>query len=103
MRPKPKELPFPLNLYQTAVGKKWVMAITGIIGIGFVISHMIGNLKLYIGTVQENGVEVYDADVYGAYLRELLVPILPHGVFLWILRLVLIGAVLAIAVALRRR
>ena len=89
-----KRKPFLLDFYSTAVGKKYVMAITGIIGIGFVISHMIGNLKLYIGTVQENGVEVYDADVYGAYLRELLVPILPYGVFLWILRLVLIAAVL---------
>ena len=89
-----KRKPFLLDFYSTALGKKYVMAITGIIGIGFVISHMIGNLKLYIGTVEENGVEVYDVDVYGAYLRELLVPILPHGVFLWILRLVLIAAVL---------
>lgn len=30
-RDKPKERPFPLNIYQTAVGKKWVMAITGLI------------------------------------------------------------------------
>jgi succinate dehydrogenase / fumarate reductase cytochrome b subunit len=89
-----KRKPFLLDFYSTAVGKKYVMAITGIIGIGFVISHMIGNLKLYIGTVEEQGQQVYDADVYGAFLRELLVPILPHGVFLWILRLVLIGAVL---------
>ena len=89
-----KRKPYLLDFYSTALGKKYVMAITGIIGIGFVISHMIGNLKLYIGTVEENGVEVYDADVYGEFLRELLVPILPHGVFLWILRLVLIAAVL---------
>ena len=91
---KVKRKPFLLDFYSTALGKKYVMAITGIIGIGFVVSHMIGNLKLYIGTVEENGVEVYDADLYGAYLRELLVPIVPHGVFLWILRLVLIAAVL---------
>lgn len=89
-----KRKPFLLDFYSTALGKKYVMAVTGLIGIGFVISHMIGNLKLYIGTVEENGVEVYDADVYGEFLRELLVPILPHGVFLWILRLVLIVAVL---------
>ena len=35
---------------------------------------------------------VYDVDVYGEFLRELLVPILPRTYFLWILRLVLIGA-----------
>jgi succinate dehydrogenase / fumarate reductase cytochrome b subunit len=37
---------------------------------------------------------VYDIDVYGEFLRELLVPILPRTYFLWIMRLVLIGAVL---------
>lgn len=89
-----KRKPFLLDFYSTAVGKKYVMAVTGIIGIGFVISHMIGNLKLYIGTVEENGQTVYDVDVYGEFLREILVPILPRTYFLWILRLVLIGAVL---------
>jgi succinate dehydrogenase / fumarate reductase cytochrome b subunit len=87
-----KRKPFLLDLYSTAVGKKYVMAITGIIGIGFVVGHMIGNLKVYLGTVTENGQQVYDIDVYGEYLREILVPILPRTYFLWILRLVLIGA-----------
>ena len=89
-----KRKPFLLDFYSTALGKKYVMAITGIIGIGFVIGHMVGNLKAYIGTVTENGQEVYDIDIYGEFLRELLVPILPHGVFLWIMRIVLISAVL---------
>ncbi|NNE11875.1 MAG: succinate dehydrogenase cytochrome b subunit [Ilumatobacter sp.] len=86
--------PFLLDFYSTAVGKKYVMAITGLIGIGFVISHLIGNLKLYLGVVEENGQRVYDVDIYGEYLREILVPILPRTYFLWILRLVLIGALL---------
>ena len=85
-----KRKPFLLDLYSTAVGKKYVMAITGIIGIGFVISHMIGNLKIYLGIVDGE----YDVDVYGEYLRDILVPILPRTYFLWILRLVLIGALL---------
>ncbi|MEM7338335.1 MAG: succinate dehydrogenase cytochrome b subunit [Actinomycetota bacterium] len=92
LRPKSRELPFPLNLYQTAVGKKWVMAVTGIILLGFVISHMVGNLKLYIGVVEHNGELDYDANVYGEFLREILVPILPRTVFLWIIRGVLIAA-----------
>jgi succinate dehydrogenase / fumarate reductase cytochrome b subunit len=87
-----KRKPFLLDFYSTAVGKKYVMAITGIIGIGFVIGHMIGNLKMYLGVVNENGQDVYDIDLYGEYLREILVPILPRTYFLWILRLVLIGA-----------
>ena len=88
-----KRKPFLLDFYSTAVGKKYVMAITGIIGIGFVITHMIGNLKVYLGAIEHNGQQAYDIDVYGEFLRELLVPILPRGYALWILRLTLIGAV----------
>ena len=84
--------PFLLDFYSTAVGKKYVMAITGIIGIGFVIGHMVGNLKVYLGLVTEDGERVYDIDVYGEFLRELLVPILPRTIALWILRIVLIVA-----------
>jgi succinate dehydrogenase / fumarate reductase cytochrome b subunit len=38
-----------LNLYQSAVGRKWVMALTGLGLIGFVIIHMVGNLHVYEG------------------------------------------------------
>jgi succinate dehydrogenase / fumarate reductase, cytochrome b subunit len=89
-----KRKPFLLDLYSTAVGKKYAMAITGIIGIGFVVAHMIGNLKMYLGIVEENGVRDYDLDIYGEYLRQLLVPIMPEKATLWLLRLVLIGAVI---------
>ncbi len=91
---KKKKKPFLVDFYSTAVGKKYVMAITGIIGIGFVVVHMIGNLKMYLGVVEENGELIYDIDVYGEFLRDLLVPIFPRTVFLWLLRFVLIGAVL---------
>jgi succinate dehydrogenase / fumarate reductase cytochrome b subunit len=92
--PSKKKKPFLVDFYSTAVGKKYVMAITGIIGIGFVIGHMIGNLKMYLGVVSEGDERLYDIDIYGEFLRELLVPILPHGIFLWIMRIVLLGAVL---------
>ena len=91
---KAKRKPFLLDFYSTAVGKKYVMAITGIIGIGFVVVHMIGNLKVYLGAITENGQQVYDVDIYGEFLRELLVPILPRTYALWGLRLVLIAAVI---------
>ncbi len=93
LRSKPKQLPFPLNLYQTAVGKKWVMAVTGLMLVGFVFAHMVGNLKLYLGVVTHHGERIYDADVYAEFLRNLLVPIFPETVFLWILRLGLLAAV----------
>jgi succinate dehydrogenase / fumarate reductase cytochrome b subunit len=80
--------PFLLDIYSTAVGKKYVMAITGIIGILFVIGHMLGNLKAYLGVVDGE----YDIDIYAEYLREILVPILPRTWFLWGLRIILILA-----------
>ena len=92
LRSKQRPLPFPLNLYQTAVGKKWVMAVTGIMLLGFVFVHMLGNLKLYIGAVEHNGVWEYDADIYGEWLRDLLVPFFPRTVTLWLMRVGLIGA-----------
>jgi succinate dehydrogenase / fumarate reductase, cytochrome b subunit len=80
---------FLLDLYGTAVGKKYVMAITGVMAIGFIVMHMIGNLKMYLGKGADG---VYAIDHYGEFLRELLVPIVPRTVVLWILRLGLIGA-----------
>jgi succinate dehydrogenase / fumarate reductase, cytochrome b subunit len=85
-----KRKPFLLDLYSTAVGKKYVMAITGVIGIGFVVVHMIGNLKMYLGL---NGSGIYEIDHYGEFLRNLLVPLLPRTVALWLLRCTLIGAI----------
>ena len=76
--------PFPVEFYRSALGKKYVMAITGIMLMGFVFAHMVGNLKMYLGPE--------DFDHYGEFLRELLVPILPRTVALWGLRLGLIAA-----------
>jgi succinate dehydrogenase / fumarate reductase cytochrome b subunit len=75
---------WPLEFYRSAVGKKWVMAITGIMLVGFVVFHMVGNLKSYLGAE--------DMVHYGEFLRELLVPILPRTVALWLLRGGLIAA-----------
>src|SRR4051794_40233664 len=79
-----KRKPFLLDLYSTSLGKKYVMAITGIALIGFVVAHMIGNLKMYLGAG--------DFNHYGEFLRELLVPILPRTVALWLMRIGLIVA-----------
>ena len=84
IRKRPKQWPYPLNLYQTAVGRKWVMAITGIVLLGFVVTHMIGNLHLYEGPL-----EIHE---YAETLRELGVHIVPRTWLLWAIRLVLILA-----------
>ncbi len=89
---KGREAPFPLSLYQTAVGKKWVMAVTGVMLLGFVLFHMFGNIKLYLGVIEHNGEPIYDIDLYAEGLRELLTPIFPRTWLLWLLRGGLIAA-----------
>jgi succinate dehydrogenase / fumarate reductase cytochrome b subunit len=70
---------FPFgDFYRSAVGKKWVMALTGIGLMGYVFLHMLGNLKMYIGPE--------DLNHYAEWLRELLVPFFPRTVTLWLLR-----------------
>lgn len=37
------------GLYATHIGKKYAMAVSGIVLMAFVLVHMLGNLKLYLG------------------------------------------------------
>ncbi|MGH8941278.1 MAG: succinate dehydrogenase cytochrome b subunit [Acidimicrobiia bacterium] len=85
-----RRAPWPVAFYRSAVGKKWVMAITGIGIIFFVLAHMVGNWKIFLPDVAG----VPDIDIYAEALRELLVPFLPAHVALWILRTGLIVAFL---------
>jgi succinate dehydrogenase cytochrome b subunit len=81
-RPQSKFL--PLRFYSTAVGKKWVMGITGLMLMGFVLLHLIGNLKLYLSKEEIN--------LYGEALRDMPGALLPRTVLLWTLRIGLIVA-----------
>ncbi len=67
------------------------MAITGIILFVFVVLHMLGNLKLYQGPEKLNA--------YAEWLRELGTPSLPHAGMLWMVRVVLLVAVVIHIVA----
>jgi succinate dehydrogenase / fumarate reductase, cytochrome b subunit len=75
------------DIWKTAVGKKAVMAVSGIVLFGFVLVHMLGNLKLYQGREAMNE--------YARFLREIGVPELPESGVLWIARSVLLVAVVA--------
>ena len=57
------------SLYSTYVGKKYAMAISGMVLMGFVLVHMIGNLKLYFGATA--------LDRYSHWLRTVGEPALP--------------------------
>lgn len=83
IRTRKKELPFPLNIWQSAVGRKWIMALTGIGLLGFVLAHMIGNLHIYEGPA-----EIHE---YAEALRDLGGNIIPRLFLLWILRFGLIA------------
>jgi succinate dehydrogenase / fumarate reductase cytochrome b subunit len=83
-RPVKGRTAWALEFYRSAIGKKYVMAVSGIILMAYVLAHMIGNLKVYMGPAEINH--------YAEFLRELLVPLLPRTVTLWLLRIVLIAA-----------
>lgn len=73
------------NFWQTQVGKKVVMAVTGLIGVGFVIGHMVGNLQVFQGPEKINA--------YAHFLHETM------GELLWPIRAVLLTAVILHVVA----
>lgn len=43
-----------LSLPDTSIGKKAILAVTGVVLYGFVIVHMLGNLQLFMGPTQLN-------------------------------------------------
>lgn len=73
------------NFYRSAIGKKAVMAVTGLVLFGWIFLHMVGNLKLYLGPVHLNE--------YAHWLRALGTPAMPETAALWVTRLLLIVCV----------
>jgi succinate dehydrogenase / fumarate reductase cytochrome b subunit len=84
VNPPRRPAPWPIAFWRSAVGKKWVMALTGIMLMGYVFFHMLGNLKMYQ--------DAHALNTYGEWLRELLYPFFPRTVTLWLMRLGLIAA-----------
>jgi succinate dehydrogenase / fumarate reductase cytochrome b subunit len=72
---------------RSTVAMKAMMAVSGLIMIGYLLAHMYGNLKIFSGQATFDG--------YAEHLRALGEPILPRTGALWILRVVLVAAVLA--------
>ena len=75
------------------VGLKWLMALSGIYLLGFVLAHMLGNLHTFQGINATTG--DFHVNEYGEALRDLGEPIAPRSLLLWIIRL---GLILALAV-----
>ncbi|MFI2607524.1 succinate dehydrogenase cytochrome b subunit [Kitasatospora sp. NPDC018619] len=73
------------TLWRSTVGKKAVMAVTGLVMLLYLVAHMLGNLKVFAGPDDING--------YAAWLRTIGRPFLGHEWFLWIARAGLLAAV----------
>lgn len=78
-----------LALYRSTLGKKFIVAITGIMMLGFLIGHMAGNLKIFLPELPDG---TPDIDHYAHSLRTLGEPFVPHAALLWVARLGLVGA-----------
>jgi succinate dehydrogenase / fumarate reductase cytochrome b subunit len=72
------------RVLKTSVGKKLLMAGSGVVLVGFIVAHEVGNLKIYLGASEINR--------YGEGLRTLAEPIFPRTFVLWAIRTVLIAA-----------
>ncbi len=73
-----------MSFFNSTIGKKFLVAITGLVLIGFVVIHMLGNLQVFLGPEKING--------YGALLKR-------EPLILWGSRFFLLGCVLAHIVA----
>src|SRR5258708_25377349 len=70
-----------LVLWRTMIGKKVVMAVTGVVFVGFVIVNMLGNLKMFSGPNEINA--------YSRFFREVGSPVFSYGQLLWLVRIIL--------------
>ena len=61
----------------SSIGRKWIVAISGLLMIGFVVVHMTGNLQMYAGTPDK-------INLYAHLLHS-------YPIILWAFRLGLIG------------
>jgi succinate dehydrogenase / fumarate reductase, cytochrome b subunit len=71
---------------RTTIAMKLVMAVSCALFVFYVIAHMYGNLKVF------GGQQAFDE--YSEHLRSLGEPILPYSGFLWVMRLLLIVALI---------
>lgn len=98
IRVRPAEAAKVQTVWRSTIGKKAVMAVTGLVMVLFLLIHMLGNLKIFFGP--------HDFDGYAAWLRTIGEPVLHGAWFLWIQRVVLAVALVlhvTCAVQLSRR
>lgn len=86
VRPLAKPVPF----WETSVGKKYIMAGTGVIWFLFLILHLWGNLHIYSGAAYIN--------TYADFLRTVGEPFFGYSQLLWLTRILLAPSLLVHAI-----
>jgi succinate dehydrogenase / fumarate reductase cytochrome b subunit len=87
------------TFYQSTVGKKVIVAATGLVWLCFLVGHVAGNLKVFLPDPEPG---VRDIDAYAEFLRTMGEPLLPHEGALWVTRAVLaVSLVLHVACVLQ--
>ncbi|MFD5100813.1 succinate dehydrogenase cytochrome b subunit [Streptomyces albidochromogenes] len=79
------------SFWGSTVGKKTVMAVSGLIMLMYLVAHMLGNLKIFFGSGEFNA--------YAHWLRTMGEPLLHYEWALWGVRVVLLAAVVLHGVA----
>jgi succinate dehydrogenase / fumarate reductase, cytochrome b subunit len=89
----PDPLHRTIGFYEASIGKKVVMAVTGVILFGYVLGHLLGNLQIYM---PDTGVPATEPiNIYAAFLHS-------HTVMLWAVRaLLLVSVVLHITASVQ--
>jgi succinate dehydrogenase / fumarate reductase cytochrome b subunit len=77
------------EVWNSTLGKKILVAITGVILAAYVILHALGNLKAVQGPGDQGPAAI---DEYADFLREAGGPVIPGEGLLWIIRVILIAA-----------
>lgn len=73
-----------IHFYQAAIGKKAVMAATGVVWFGYLVGHLAGNMQVYLGAEP--------MDRYAAFLHSM-------PALLWLVRLLLLACIILHIVA----
>ncbi len=74
------------EVWGSTIGKKFFVAVTGVILVGFVVAHALGNFKIFQG---DDGAHL---DEYAHWLRRIGAPAIPHEGVLWATRATLLIA-----------
>jgi succinate dehydrogenase / fumarate reductase cytochrome b subunit len=75
-----------LAIPRSSIGKKALMAITGVVWIGYLALHMWGNLHIFQGQVAFNH--------YAEFLRTVGEPVFSYEQVLWVIRVIIVAALL---------